>query len=106
MSKESILKIKETEERAERIVSDARLRAQELIATAEVEAHARCDAAEAQSAAEFSTMLDKIRAKTVEIANRTAEESNEEIAEMREQVSLRRRVAEKIIVGGVVRKCR
>ena len=51
-------------------------------------------------------MLDKIRAKTVEIANRTAEESNEEIAEMREQVSLRRRVAEKIIVGGVVRKCR
>ena len=106
MSKESILKIKETEERAERIVADARLRAQELIATAEIEARAHCDAAEAQSTAELAAMLEKIRARTVTMAERMGEESDEEIAQMREQVALRRRIAEKIIIGGVVRKCR
>jgi tRNA pseudouridine32 synthase/23S rRNA pseudouridine746 synthase len=31
---------------------------------------------------------------------------DEEIAQMREQVTLRRRIAEKIILGGVMRKCR
>ena len=106
MSKESILKIKDTEDRAERIIADARLRAQELVATAEIEARAHRDAAEAQSAAELSSMLEQIRARTVAMTERADEESGEEIAQMRERVALRRRVAEKIIIGGVVRKCR
>lgn len=106
MSKESILKIKETEALAEQMILDARVRAQKIVEDARAEGIAACDAIERQTAAELSAMLDQIRARTAAMSERMAEESDEEIAQMREQVALRRRIAEKIILGGVVRKCR
>ena len=106
MSKESILKIKETEALAEQMISDARVRAQKILEDARAEGIADCDHTETQTAAELSSMLNQIRARTVTMSERMAEESDEEIAQMREQVTLRRRIAEKIILRGVVKKCR
>ena len=106
MSRESILKVKETEERAEQIVRDARLRAQEIVAAAEAEGRQTCERVERETAAELSAMLGKIRERTLLLGERTEEECAEEVAALRERVALRRRVAEKIIIGGVERKCR
>ena len=106
MSRESILKIRETEQTAEQIVSDARARAQEIVAAAETEGRERCERVERETAAELSEMLGKIRERTLLLAERTEEESAEETAALRERVALRRRIAEKIIIMGVERKCR
>ena len=106
MSRESILKIQETEERAEQIVRDARTRAQEIVAAAEAEGRATCERVERETAAELSAMLGKIRERTALLGERTEEECAEETAALCERVALRRRIAEKIIIGGVERKCR
>lgn len=106
MSRESILKIREAEERADEIVKNARERARAIVATAEAEGREACERIERETSAELSEMLGKIRERTCLLSERTEEECAEEIAALRERVALRRRIAEKIIIGGVERKCR
>lgn len=106
MSRESIWKIKEIEEEAERIVGDARRRAQEIVAAAEAEGRETCERVERETSVELSAMLEKIHERTVLLTERTEETCAEESAALRERVALRRRAAEKIIIGGVERKCR
>ena len=106
MSRESILKIRETEDEAERIVAEARARAHEMILEAEQKGRDLCRRAEDETAAEMRAMLDQIRERTASVAARMAEENVADSEEMRNTVALRRRVAEKIIVRGFEAKCR
>ena len=106
MSRESILKIQETERMAEKIVTDAQARAQEMIAAAEAEGRALCTNTEAETAASLASMLKQLRERTEGMSERMANESLAQIEEMKKNVSLRRKIAEKIIIRGVDRKCR
>ena len=106
MSRESILKIQETEQLAERMVADARARAQAMIAEAEAEGKALCATTEQETAQSLAVMLKQIRERTEGMMERMENKSIEEVNEMKRNVSLRRRIAEKIIIRGFERKCR
>ena len=106
MSRESILKIQETEELAEQIVAEARARAQEMIASAESDGRTLCATIEQETAESLAVMLDQIRERTVGMTERMSNESLSEVDELKKNVSLRRKIAEKIIIRGFERKCR
>ena len=106
MSRESILKIQETERIAEKIVADAQARAQQMIDTAEAEGRALCATTEEETSASLAAMLTQLRDRTEGMSERMANESLAQIEEMKKNVSLRRKIAEKIIIRGFDRKCR
>lgn len=106
MSKESILKIKETEAEADRIVEDARRAAQEMIAAAEREGRELCENTEQEMLAKRAEMLRQIEEKTAQMNERVMEEAKEQSEELKRNVKLRRKAAEKIIIRGLDAKCR
>lgn len=106
MSRESILKIQETEQIAEEIIADARARAQKMIEAAEAEGRALCETTERETEASLDAMLEQIRERTVSVSERMENESLAQVEELKRNVSLRRKIAEKIIIRGFDRKCR
>ncbi len=106
MSRESIMKIRETEEKADRIVAEAKHRAQEMIEQARLDGRSLCEATERETAVSLKAMLSEIRTRTDSMSERFDAESSEEVAALMRNVSLRRKVAEKIIVRGFEKKCR
>ena len=106
MSRESILKIKEAEARADRLIAGAKEQAQEMLRQAEAEGQALCDKTERECTAELSAMLGQLRERTLQMRERMEAEAREEAEALEASVSLRRKVAEKIIVGGLGRICR
>lgn len=106
MSRESILKIRETEDTAQKTVEAAKARAREMLEEAEREGKELCARTEAEVAAEYAAVLEKIRERSLLLAEKNQAETDEEIAKLRREVSLRRRIAEKIIIRGLESKCR
>ena len=106
MSRESIQKIKETEEHAERLVEDARRLAQERIALAEREGRALCEQTERETKEAVAATLAQLRERTEAMSVRLDEEAKEEADKMRSDASLRKRSAEKIVIRGLTSKCR
>ena len=106
MSRESILKIRETEGIAEQTVEAAKARARETVAQAEREGRELCDRTEAEAMAQYAEVIEKIRERSLVLAEKNKTETDEEIAKLRREVSLRRRIAEKIIIRGLESKCR
>ena len=106
MSRESILKIRETEEVAAKTVEDARNRAREMLEAAEREGKALCARTEAEVTAEYAALIEKIRERSLLLDEKNQAEIDEEIAQLRREVSLRRKIAEKIIIRGLESKCR
>lgn len=106
MSRESILKIKETETQAEQLIREAREAAGQMIAEAERNGKELCDRAEAESLAARREMMDRIRERIAEMTERTDTEAKDEVEEMKKAVTLRRKMAEKIIIRGLEAKCR
>ena len=106
MSRESILRIRETEDEAARIVREAQERARATVAAAEAAGRKLCEDTERDTASALAETLGQIRARTEALAERIEAESAEEIEELEKQVALRRKIAEKIIVREVEKKCR
>ena len=106
MSREAILKVKETEALAVEMVRNARARAQQMRDTTESEGKALCAAAESETLAKRDEMMVQLRAKTEELYQNTLAEAKAEADELTREVSLRRRIGEKIIIRGLESKCR
>ncbi len=106
MSREAILKVKETEAQAEAIIRDAEQRARQMREAAEQEGLALCDAAEREMTLQKREMLEQLRVKSEELMARTLEEAQEEADALTAAVSLRRKIGEKIIIRGLDKKCR
>ena len=106
MSRESILRIKEAEAEAEALLAKARADAQAMLADAEREGRALLQNAEAEAGAASNAMLADVRERTLQLEERLEGESLEECAEMRKNVLLRRKAAQKVIMRGVEAKCR
>ena len=106
MSRESMIKIKETEERAEAIIAEARERAREMLARAEADGKVLCETTERETAAELSAKMDRVRERTAQNAEQSGVRCAEETEELKKSVSLRRKMAEKIVVRGFEKRCR
>ena len=106
MSREAILKVRETEEQANSAVLEAREAAQKMIACAEQDGRALCEATEAEMLEKREEMMARIREKADEIAVASLAEADEECKQLVRDVTLRRKMAEKIIIRGLDSKCR
>ena len=106
MSRDTILKIKETEAEAMKIVAEAEERAKQMRQAAEADGRALCKQTEDELSAELEGMLEQIRIKVEEMSERIMEETREEAAEVAAAARLNRKSAEKIVVRGLDAKCR
>lgn len=106
MSRESILKVMEAEAKADRLVEDARALSRKRVEEAAKQAELLCAEVEQRTADEISVTLEKIREKTLVLSEKTLAEAEAEAQEIRDRAALSRRAAEKIIIGGLHRKCR
>lgn len=106
MSRESIMKIRETEEKADRIVAEAKQRAQQMTEQARLDGKALCETTERETADSLKAMLSDIRTRTESMSERFDAESGEAVDALNRSVSLRRKIAEKIIIRGFEKKCR
>ena len=106
MSRDSILKVKEVEAQAEKTVADAKLQAQQMLMQAHEDGKKLCNDAELQTLAKREEMMVRIREKSVQLEEAALAEAREEAAEISREVSLRRKIAEKIIIRGLDSKCR
>lgn len=106
MSRESILKIREVEEAAARMVADAKSQAQNMVEAAHAEGKALCARTETDVGAEYGGKLTELGERTVQMRERVETESREELSSMETDIRLRRRSAEKIIIRGFEQKCR
>ena len=106
MSRDTILKIKEAEAEAMRIVAEAEEKAKRMRDAAEAEGRARCEQTERALSAELEGMLEQIRVKVGEMSDRIMEEAREEATEVASAARLNRKSAEKIVVRGLDAKCR
>ena len=106
MSRDSILKIKETEQRAERIVEEAKLRARTMVEEAEAAGEKLCADTEERTRAEIASMKETLRERTAETVKLAGEEAQDEAEEIRKTAFLNKRGAEKIVIRGLMSKCR
>lgn len=106
MSRESILKVKEAEARAERIVEEAKERAHAMIESAQKEGIALCARTEENAVRESKASMQLLREKTAETLERVNADAEQEVEAMRKEAFLRKRSAEKIVIRGLMSKCR
>ena len=91
---------------AARIVENAKERAKAMKAQAEAEGQALCQSTEAELSQTLEGMLEQIRAKTEEHAERVREATREEATSVAAIAKLNRKSAEKIVIRGLMSKCR
>ena len=106
MSKDAILKIRETEARAEEIVAKARKEAQELIESARAHGQALCNRAEEEGAAELARRLDETKKQNEAALRRSEREVLTEAEDLKGEAALRKKIAEKMVIRGLEDKCR
>ncbi len=106
MSRESIQKIKETEARAEEIIEDAKREAQRMIEEATAAGKLFCEKNENVSRASIEVTLTELRERSTALSERMVAEAQEEAEKIKEAAALRRRSAEKIVIGRLMSKCR
>lgn len=106
MSRESILKIRQVEENAARMIADAKSQAQKMVEAAQAEGKALCARTENDVGAEYGGKLTELGERTAQMRERVETESREELSSMETDIRLRRRSAEKIIIRGFEQKCR
>ena len=106
MSRDSILKVKEVEAKAEQTVADAKAQAQKMLDQARADGAVLCESTESEILAKREEMMVRIREKSAQIEADALDEAKQEADQMTKDVSLRRKVAEKIIIRGLDSKCR
>ena len=106
MSRETILKIKETEAEAARIIEEAEAKAKVMRAEAEEAGKTLCRTAERERSEELNGMLEQIRLKTEQMAEHVLAETKEEATAVAATARLNRKSAEKIVIRGLDAKCR
>ena len=106
MSREAILKVWETEKEAAEIVRIAKERAQIMRDAAEREGQEKCRVAEAETLAMRAQMMEQLHIKAEEHTDRVMEEARAEADELTQEISLRRKIAEKMIIRGLDMQCR
>ncbi len=106
MSKGTIELIQQAEERAEARIAEARKEAELLGINAEREGKEHCKRVKEESAVQMAATLEQIRTRAASMTERMQEEARTEAEALRTAVGLRRRIAEKAVMRGLMSKCR
>ena len=106
MSREAIIKVRETEKQAADIIREAKDRAQKMRDEVELAGQEMCRLAETETLAKRAQMMEQLHIKSEEHTERVMEEARAEADELTKEVSLRRKIAEKIIIRGLDMQCR
>lgn len=105
MSKEIILKIKETEAEAAKIRSDAAKEAAERVRRAEADGKRACEKAEADAAKINREKLSITSERANELLGRAKENADAEAEKLREAAEFNLREAVRLIIAGVHEQC-
>ena len=105
MSKEIIVKIKETEQEAANIRKNGTDRAREILRLAEEKSARLCEETERERSAENRQKLELTQKKADELLQKTREDAQKEEEILRETSSDRLRDAVRMIIGGLFEKC-
>ncbi len=105
MSKEAVLKIRETEAEAKRIVSDANAQARKMIAEAEEEAKHNCDTCEKVTKAEFAQTLKEVRTGAEMLVEKNRAEADAEALKMVRIANANMETAANLIARRLVAEC-
>ena len=106
MSRDSILMIRETEQKAAELIEQARAQAREMILHAEEDGRRLCAEAEAATRSELATVKETLHERTAQTVAHADEEAHKEAEEIRKGAFLNKRSAEKIVIRGLMSKCR
>ena len=106
MSREAVLTIRETEEKAARIRREAAELAKKQMADARRQGEADCERAEAETRAEIRDKLAGVRQQAAELLERSAAEAGARADEISAAAGSRIAMAEDIIIRELVEKCR
>ena len=106
MSRDSILKVREVEAKAEQTVADAKAQAQKMLEQTHAEGKALCSDTEREVLAKRDEMMKRIHEKSAQLEQDALAEAKQEADDITKEVSLRRKIAEKIIIRGLDSKCR
>ena len=105
MSKEIIVKIKETEAEAAAIRAEGADRAKEILRLAEAEGARLCEETERQATTENREKLTLTRQKIDQLLGATRADAAKESITLRENSTDRMRDAVRMIIGGLFEKC-
>lgn len=105
LSKEIILKIKETEAEAAKIKSDAAREAAERVRRAEAEGKKMCERAEAEAAKVNKEKLSITAERARDILTRAKSDADAEAEQLRESAEFNLREAVRLIIAGVNEQC-
>jgi vacuolar-type H+-ATPase subunit H len=105
LSKEIIVKIKETEQEAANIRKNGTDRAREILRLAEEKSARLCEETERERSAENRQKLELTQKKADELLQKTREDAQKEEEILREASSDRLRDAVRMIIGGLFEKC-
>lgn len=106
MSKEAILKIRTTEEKAESILAEARVSAKARVEAARESGRALRETAEEDGAKALKLEQEKLQRERDEALAACEEEAKKEIADLQKEAALRKKNAERIVLRGLEDKCR
>lgn len=105
MSKETIRKITDAEEKAREIVEAANQRAKALYAETEQKSKEDRERLEQETAQRLRLMLDDMRAQSEEILRRSSESAQKEAERMNKMAEFHMEEAVKAIVWGIKEQC-
>ena len=106
MSKEAILKIRETEEKAEAILADAKKEAKLRIDEARAKGLALREDAETRGSASLRRGQEELQKERNAALAASQKAAAKEAEELRAGAALKKKNAERIILGGLENKCR
>jgi vacuolar-type H+-ATPase subunit H len=105
LSKESIRKITDAEEKAKEIVEAAKERAKAMYAETEQKSKEDREQLEAETEQKLRQMLDEMRAQSEEILRRSSESAKKEAENMNKLAEFHMEEAVKAIVWGIKEQC-
>jgi vacuolar-type H+-ATPase subunit H len=106
MSREAIFRIREIESEAAETIRRAQAQADRMRADAESSGEALCREAEENALEERRALMAQLTEKSDEMMLHAKEESEAEAEALLQEVRMRRKIAEKIIIRGLDSKCR
>ncbi len=105
MSKEAVMKVKEAEAEAQKIVSDAIEQGKLAVARAEEEAERSCEEYELKITEEYDRSVELVKTDAAKIVEKNKIATDSEMQTLEEQARLRMSDAVRIVIKGIVSEC-
>lgn len=105
MSKEAVLKVKEAEAEAKRIINDANLKAKEMVEKAELKADSDCKKYEAMLSDEYKRRVEQVRSDALVLVDENRLKNQREAAWSEKKAREHMNDAVKIVLRRLIEEC-